>query len=144
MVGTVKLAPTIDQSIPTERTALLSQQDDTIIISGPGRAIKGIDEDEEGDLENGSQHEIVEDGGSSITLVRVLSVLMIGSFTTFDLLCQTSTKSNAGIFVAQIDGSILMATYPVIASEFDDLKNATWLVTSFALAGAATQTLVRD
>ena len=34
-------------------------------------------------------------------------------------------------------------TYPVIASEFNDLKNATWLVTSFALAGAATQTLVR-
>ncbi|KAL2179355.1 major facilitator superfamily domain-containing protein [Thermothelomyces heterothallicus CBS 202.75] len=45
------------------------------------------------------------------------------------------------IFVAHADGSILLATHPVIASEFNDLENSSWLITSFALAGAATQTL---
>lgn len=47
-----------------------------------------------------------------------------------------------GIFVAQIDGSILMANHSTIASEFDALKSSSWLITSFTLAGAATQTLV--
>lgn len=40
------------------------------------------------------------------------------------------------------DGSILLATHPIIASEFNDLGNSSWLITSFTLAGAATQTLV--
>ena len=47
-----------------------------------------------------------------------------------------------GIFVANADGSILLATHATIASDFNDLGNSTWLITSFALAGAATQTLV--
>jgi MFS family permease len=45
--------------------------------------------------------------------------------------------------VAEIDGSIVMATHPLIASEFNDLSNSTWLITAFALAGAVTQPLVR-
>lgn len=48
-----------------------------------------------------------------------------------------------GILVAEIDGSIVMATHPLIASEFNDLANSTWLITGFALAGAVTQPLVR-
>lgn len=35
-----------------------------------------------------------------------------------------------------------MATHPLIASEFNDLANSTWLITGFALAGAVTQPLV--
>ncbi|OIW22677.1 MFS general substrate transporter [Coniochaeta ligniaria NRRL 30616] len=46
-----------------------------------------------------------------------------------------------GILVAEIDGSIVMATHPLIASEFNDLANSTWLITGFALAGAVTQPL---
>ncbi|KAJ9150167.1 MFS general substrate transporter [Coniochaeta hoffmannii] len=46
-----------------------------------------------------------------------------------------------GILVAEIDGSIVMATHPLIASEFNDLGNSTWLITGFALAGAVTQPL---
>ena len=48
-----------------------------------------------------------------------------------------------GIFVGNADGSILLATHPIIASEFNDLKNSSWLITSFALAGASTMALVR-
>ncbi|EGS19311.1 uncharacterized protein CTHT_0047650 [Thermochaetoides thermophila DSM 1495] len=46
-----------------------------------------------------------------------------------------------GIFVGHADGSILLATHASIASEFNDLGNSSWLITGFALAGAATQTL---
>lgn len=35
----------------------------------------------------------------------------------------------------------MFATHPTIASGFNNLTNSTWLVTSFALAGAATQAL---
>ena len=60
------------------------------------------------------------------TIVRVIIVLMIGIFT-----------SNA-------DGSLVLATHPVIASEFNVLSDSTWLFISFSLAGASTQTLVRN
>jgi len=35
-----------------------------------------------------------------------------------------------------------MATHPIIASEFNALRDSTWLLTSFGLAGAAMQPLV--
>ncbi len=45
--------------------------------------------------------------------------------------------------MSNADGSLLLATHPVIASEFNDLPDSSWLITSFVLASAATQTLVR-
>jgi hypothetical protein len=65
----------------------------------------------------------VEDATDRSHAARIISVLLIG------------------IFVAHADGSILLATHPIIASEFNDLENSSWLITGFALAGAATQTL---
>lgn len=43
--------------------------------------------------------------------------------------------------MAHADGSLVLATHPVIASEFGALAESSWLFTSFGLAGAATQTL---
>jgi hypothetical protein len=48
-----------------------------------------------------------------------------------------------GVFVANADGSLLLATHPVIASTFDQMGSSSWLIISYALAGAATQTIVR-
>lgn len=59
-------------------------------------------------------------------VVKIVAILLIGTFT------------------ANADGSLVMATHPTIASEFDDLENSSWLFVAFALAGAATQTLVRE
>ncbi|KAK3305409.1 major facilitator superfamily domain-containing protein [Chaetomium strumarium] len=73
--------------------------------------------------EESQNREEVEEGIGRRHVVRIISVLLIG------------------IFVANADGSILLATYPVLGSEFNDLENSSWLITSFALAGAATQTL---
>lgn len=62
---------------------------------------------------------------STWAVIKIVSILLVGTFT------------------ANADGSLVMATHPTIASEFDDLENSSWLFVSFALAGAATQTLVR-
>ncbi|KAH6648635.1 major facilitator superfamily transporter [Truncatella angustata] len=46
-----------------------------------------------------------------------------------------------GAFTANADGSLVMATHPVIGSEFNDLENSSWLFIGFMLAGSATQSL---
>ncbi|OBR02258.1 Major facilitator superfamily transporter [Colletotrichum higginsianum IMI 349063] len=63
-------------------------------------------------------------GIPTAAVVKIVAILLIGTFT------------------ANADGSLVMATHPTIASEFDDLENSSWLFVAFALAGAATQTLV--
>jgi MFS family permease len=40
----------------------------------------------------------------------------------------------AGVFVANAEGSIVLASYGRISSDFGDLNNASWLVTSYVLA----------
>ncbi|KAI0520684.1 major facilitator superfamily transporter [Xylaria bambusicola] len=46
-----------------------------------------------------------------------------------------------GVFTSNVDGSLVLATHPVISSEFHDLEDSSWLFISFWLAGAATQSL---
>ncbi|KAK8017374.1 major facilitator superfamily transporter, partial [Apiospora rasikravindrae] len=60
---------------------------------------------------------------SSWAVLKVVLVLLVGTFT-----------SNG-------DGSLVLATHPTIASEFNCLSASSWLFVSFSLAGAATQTL---
>ncbi|KAI3317826.1 MFS general substrate transporter [Xylariaceae sp. AK1471] len=57
------------------------------------------------------------------SLIQVVAVLMIGLFTS------------------SIDGSLILATHPRIASEFNALEDSSWLFISFLLAGVATQVL---
>ncbi|KAI0440589.1 major facilitator superfamily transporter [Xylaria telfairii] len=60
---------------------------------------------------------------SLTSLTQVVAVLMIGLFT------------------ASVDGSLILATHPRIASEFDALEDSSWLFVSFLLGGVATQVL---
>lgn len=46
-----------------------------------------------------------------------------------------------GSFISNADSSLLLATHPIIGSEFGALHDSSWLLTSFALAQAATQPL---
>ncbi|KAL8306486.1 hypothetical protein RB597_003005 [Gaeumannomyces tritici] len=48
----------------------------------------------------------------------------------------------AGAFMSNVDGSLVLATHPTIASEFDALSWSSWLFVAFQLAGAATQSIV--
>ncbi|OAL51173.1 MFS general substrate transporter [Pyrenochaeta sp. DS3sAY3a] len=59
----------------------------------------------------------------TVSVGRIVSVLLIGSF------------------ISNADSSLLFATHPIIASEFDALRDSSWLMTSFGLAQAATQPL---
>ncbi|KAI0535383.1 major facilitator superfamily transporter [Xylaria digitata] len=60
---------------------------------------------------------------SNAALMKVAAVIMLGLFT-----------SNA-------DGSLVLATHPRIASEFNALEDSSWLFVSFLLGGVATQVL---
>ncbi|ERT03127.1 hypothetical protein HMPREF1624_01432 [Sporothrix schenckii ATCC 58251] len=60
---------------------------------------------------------------NAATILRVVLVLMIG------------------VVVSNADGSLMLATHPVIASEFNDLESSSWLFGGFILASAATQTM---
>ncbi|KAH8591517.1 major facilitator superfamily domain-containing protein, partial [Bisporella sp. PMI_857] len=46
-----------------------------------------------------------------------------------------------GVFIANADGSLVIATSGTISSEFNDLENAGWLISSYTLAMCATQSL---
>ncbi|KAI8933411.1 hypothetical protein NX059_010026 [Plenodomus lindquistii] len=56
----------------------------------------------------------------AVSVGRIVGVLLIGTF------------------IANADSSLIMATHPIIASEFNALHDSSWLLTSFALTQAAT------
>jgi MFS family permease len=62
-------------------------------------------------------------GTTPVSVGRIVSVLLIGSF------------------ISSADGSLLYATHPIIASEFNALHDSSWLIASFALAQAVSQPL---
>ncbi|KAF2727601.1 MFS general substrate transporter [Polyplosphaeria fusca] len=73
-----------------------------------------------------SQQQLRADDSTPSTppsVARIISVLLIGGL------------------ISNADGSLLLATHPIIASEFNALSQSSWLLTSFALASAATQPL---
>ncbi|MCJ1311354.1 hypothetical protein MMC25_005025 [Agyrium rufum] len=47
-----------------------------------------------------------------------------------------------GVFIANADGSIMLATYGVISSEVGSLDDASWLVVTYTLAMCAIQPMV--
>jgi hypothetical protein len=47
-----------------------------------------------------------------------------------------------GVFISNSDGSLVLATYGKISSEFNDLESGRWLLTASMLAGCAAQPLV--
>ncbi|EAA30567.2 MFS general substrate transporter [Neurospora crassa] len=86
------------------------------------RFIKPVPEgDEEQSLGSDETESLKQ--SAHVNVIKIISVMLLG------------------IFVAQTDTSILMATHAIIASEFKALKDSSWLIISFSLAGAATQTL---
>jgi MFS family permease len=76
------------------------------------------DEEETIDAPSGTKADV-----ASIAVGRIVCVLLLGSF------------------ISNADGSLLFATHPIIASEFDALHDSSWLIASFALAQAVTQPL---
>jgi MFS family permease len=65
--------------------------------------------------------------------------------------CPTSPKSNTaatisllliGVFMANVDSSLVLATNSAISSSFSQLRSASWLTTSYVMATCAAQPIV--
>jgi len=86
---------------------------------------------------------------STAAIAQIILVLLIGvflrpaQFSLFDFE-HILTLHCVAVFVFNADGSLVLATHPVIASEFNALESSSWLFTGFGLAGAATQTTVSE
>ena len=65
-----------------------------------------------------------------------------GSYSV-EIRSQADWGISAGVFVANADTSLVLATSGTISSEFQDFGNAGWIITSYTLAMCATQSLVR-
>lgn len=53
---------------------------------------------------------------------------------------QSAEPSHVAVFISNADGTIVMATHAIIASEFMALESSSWLYAGFTLASTATQT----
>ena len=53
-----------------------------------------------------------------------------------------TTDPGTGAFIANADGSIVLATYSTISSELGSMENASWLVVTYSLATCAIQPTV--
>lgn len=53
-----------------------------------------------------------------------------------------SDMAYSGIFIANADMSIVLATYGTISSELGSLKDASWVVVTYGLAMCAVQSMV--
>jgi hypothetical protein len=78
---------------------------------------------------------LVKGGGHSVDFQTALSDIELRS--------SADRSISSGVFVANADSSLVLATSGTISSEFQDFGNAGWIITSYTLAMCATQSLVR-
>ena len=95
-----------------------------------------------------------EDRKLGTDIVGVISVLLLGTYSTYlisspKILYPTREKTHlhttdpgTGVFIANADGSIVLATYGTISSELGSMENASWLVLTYSLAVCAIQPTV--
>jgi hypothetical protein len=80
-------------------------------------------------------------------ITGVISILLLGKrLTRFSIPTQAPriaySQWTTGVFIANADVSLVLATSGTISSEFNQLGNAGWLITSYTLAMCAAQSLV--
>ncbi|KAI8304860.1 major facilitator superfamily transporter [Colletotrichum sp. SAR11_59] len=110
-----------EERVVDERSPLLSRNRRESSSSEVDEAYVDVERTAPACAENDT--ETKSQGTPASAVIKIVAILLVGTFT------------------ANADGSLVMATHPTIASEFDDLENSSWLFVAFALAGAATQTL---
>lgn len=132
----------------SETSSLLGAK--TPVDDGPGDIHKygSIERD---DPEVGAETTVTSDGRkySNAFIARTVVALLIGKTATHRARPEHSVQAMfllisvpSGTFTTNADGSLVLATHPVIGSEFHDLENSSWLFIGFMLAGLATQSLV--
>ncbi|KAN0099992.1 MFS general substrate transporter [Hyaloscypha variabilis] len=113
---TLNLANGNEQLVPDERTPLLKKESARFDDAVP--CVAEIDAEAGRVLVDKS---LPEEESKNIS--GVISILLIG------------------VFIANADTSLVLVTSGTISSEFNDLENAGWLITSYTLAMCATQSL---
>ncbi|KAI5460185.1 major facilitator superfamily domain-containing protein [Mariannaea sp. PMI_226] len=109
---------------PTETSPLLGEED-----RGLARTVQATSprpssvHDEESPFPDAPDPEGGQKYLDHATVLRIVLVLLIA------------------VFVFNADHSLVLATHPTIASDFNALEWSSWLFTSFGLAGAATQSI---
>ncbi len=95
-----------------------------------------------------------EDRKLGTDIVGVISVLLLGTYSTYLISSPKilyrmgeethlhTTDPGTGVFIANADGSIVLATYGTISSELGSMENASWLVLTYSLAVCAIQPTV--
>ncbi len=95
-----------------------------------------------------------EDRKLGTDIVGVISVLLLGTYSTYLIFSPKilyrmgekthlhTTDPGTGVFIANADGSIVLATYGTISSELGSMENASWLVLTYSLAVCAIQPTV--
>ncbi|KAL9612352.1 MAG: hypothetical protein Q9167_003039 [Letrouitia subvulpina] len=107
-------------SAPDEQT--------TLLVPNPAG------DDEESSLESKSTKDIKSTTG----ILGIILVLVLEVFAAEDYILPQ------GAFIANADGSIVVATYGTISSEIDRLENGNWLVITYGLAQCAIQPTVSE
>ncbi|KAM5341446.1 hypothetical protein ACJ41O_014477 [Fusarium nematophilum] len=69
----------------------------------------------------------------------ILWLLFIGKSSRSDNILSTNRPS--GVFIANADTSLVLATYATISSEFSSLDNASWLLSAYMLSMCSAQPL---
>lgn len=125
--------PSIVTDLNTERTPLLSQSNTQSSTASPN--ISSNKASNNATLQHGSNHPNPQlDEESTIPEVRTAQ-LKANSAPIGRIVCVLLI----GSFISSADVTLLIATHPIIASEFNALNDASWLLTSFALAQASFQ-----
>jgi hypothetical protein len=122
--------------ISAERLSLLPPDFDREVSNYKSTAAVTIEEEPYPD-ENGT----IEAERSTKSVIAIISLLLIGRFTPNSLI-NAGADLNQGVFISNADGTLVLATYGTISSEFGALGNASWLTTSYALALCASQPIV--
>lgn len=118
------------------------------LLSTVPHAYLGNDEtDEAASPRKSSLSDDVTQTTSHKKIISILAVLLIGtlsvvhdSYSIFSP--QHSPIRLSGVFISNADFSIVLATHALIASEFHDLSNSSWIFVSFGLAATTAQPLV--
>ncbi|KAL2061394.1 hypothetical protein VTL71DRAFT_7667 [Oculimacula yallundae] len=103
--------------IYSDRTSLLSKHS-----QGPGyRSVEIVSEEENELGSENEDDEISNHQSEERSVMAIVGLLMIG------------------VFMSNADGSLVLASYGTISSEFGALADASWLTTSYSLASCAVQ-----
>ena len=123
----------------SERVSLLPKDGDLAAADYKSTVIVAAESSQSRDLE--SDPLLGEEQPEPGRAFAIIGLLLIGEIMVCTHPREPFTDYNSGVFIANADGTLVLATYETISSEFNAFGAASWLSTSFSLAVCAVQPL---